>query len=82
MPPTRHARYGKLVDHAARDRPRTAPKALPPEEVADAIVHALTARRPRTRYVIGRDANPAALAPRPAGRAMDRLLAAASIQDC
>jgi len=30
--------------------------AIPPEKVADVIVHALTARRPRARYVVGRDA--------------------------
>jgi hypothetical protein len=29
---------------------------LPPEEVAEAVGRAVTARRPRTRYVIGRDA--------------------------
>ena len=29
---------------------------IPPERVADAIHHALTARRPKTRYRIGRDA--------------------------
>jgi NAD(P)-dependent dehydrogenase (short-subunit alcohol dehydrogenase family) len=30
--------------------------AIPPERVAEAIHHALTARRPRTRYRVGRDA--------------------------
>jgi short-subunit dehydrogenase len=29
---------------------------IPPERVADAIHHALTARRPKTRYRVGRDA--------------------------
>lgn len=30
--------------------------AAPPERVAEAVVHALTAETPRTRYVVGRDA--------------------------
>lgn len=29
---------------------------LPPDRVGDAVVHALTARRPKTRYLVGRDA--------------------------
>jgi hypothetical protein len=29
---------------------------VPPERVADAVVHALLAPEPRTRYVVGRDA--------------------------
>jgi NAD(P)-dependent dehydrogenase (short-subunit alcohol dehydrogenase family) len=33
-----------------------ASQALPPSRAADAIVHALTARRPRTRYVVGSEA--------------------------
>jgi hypothetical protein len=32
-----------------------------PEEVAKVIEHALTARRPRTRYLVGRDARLMAL---------------------
>jgi NAD(P)-dependent dehydrogenase (short-subunit alcohol dehydrogenase family) len=35
---------------------RTIDTATPPEAVADAVVHALTAARPKPRYVIGRDA--------------------------
>ena len=34
-----------------RERPQP-----PPEAVADAVEHALTAERPRTRYLVGRDA--------------------------
>ena len=30
--------------------------AIPPERVADAVEHALTARRPRPHYTVGRDA--------------------------
>jgi hypothetical protein len=31
-------------------------RGLPPEKVAKVIAHALTARRPRTRYLLGADA--------------------------
>ena len=40
-----HERFGK-----ARER------AVEPDRVAEAIEHALTARRPKSRYLIGRDA--------------------------
>lgn len=30
---------------------------IPPEQVAEVIHHALTARRPKTRYRVGRDAH-------------------------
>ena len=36
-------------------------RAIPPERVAEAIHHALTARRPRTRYIVGNDARIAAV---------------------
>jgi hypothetical protein len=29
---------------------------VPPQQVADAVAHALTASRPKTRYLVGRDA--------------------------
>jgi hypothetical protein len=29
---------------------------VPPQEVADAVAHALTASKPKTRYLVGRDA--------------------------
>jgi NAD(P)-dependent dehydrogenase (short-subunit alcohol dehydrogenase family) len=49
---------------------------IPPERVASAVAHALTARRPRTRYVIGREAKVRlALARILPTRAMDRLVA-------
>jgi NAD(P)-dependent dehydrogenase (short-subunit alcohol dehydrogenase family) len=54
MPAEAHRRHGKLV--AAVRRIAQDEDKIPPEEVVDAIVHALTARRPRTRYVIGREA--------------------------
>ena len=35
---------------------RLAERGAPPERVAKAVEHALTARRPRTRYLVGADA--------------------------
>lgn len=35
---------------------KTAARGIPPERVAKAVAHALTARRPRTRYLVGIDA--------------------------
>jgi NAD(P)-dependent dehydrogenase (short-subunit alcohol dehydrogenase family) len=70
------ARYGPLIETVttmAREAPETG---LAPEHVADAIVHALTARRPKTRYLIGREARiSATLARALPGAAMDKLLA-------
>ena len=56
MPPEAHERHGELV-RTVREMAMEAPTTgIPPKQVVDAIVHALTARRPRTRYVIGREA--------------------------
>ncbi|HEX2166964.1 MAG TPA: SDR family NAD(P)-dependent oxidoreductase [Longimicrobiales bacterium] len=54
MPPQLEEYYGTILQ-AMRSRV-DAIKGLPPERVADVVAHALTARRPRTRYVVGRDA--------------------------
>ena len=40
----------------ARLTAKTAARGQPPERVAKAVEHALTASRPRTRYVVGIDA--------------------------
>jgi NAD(P)-dependent dehydrogenase (short-subunit alcohol dehydrogenase family) len=47
--------YGRSLD-ALRTRAARGMAGLPPERVADAVEHALTARRPRARYLVGRDA--------------------------
>jgi NAD(P)-dependent dehydrogenase (short-subunit alcohol dehydrogenase family) len=57
----------------AADKMRQA--AISPEAVARAVAHALTARRPKTRYLVGRDARIlAALAQVLPDRALDNLL--------
>jgi len=57
---------GKRLYHAAAERIREAvgrvsERAIPAEAVVRAVLHALTARRPRTRYLVGRDAKIRAL---------------------
>lgn len=50
------ARYGtrlKVMEWMVQRAPRVAE---PPEAVADAVIHALEAAEPKTRYVVGRDA--------------------------
>jgi NAD(P)-dependent dehydrogenase (short-subunit alcohol dehydrogenase family) len=48
--------YGPAIENARRWAAKQAEDGSPPEAVARAVAHALTARRPRTRYVVGRDA--------------------------
>lgn len=53
-PPELDQYYGERL--AGVRRLVSQPRGLPPESVADAVEHALTARRPRTRHVVGNDA--------------------------
>jgi NAD(P)-dependent dehydrogenase (short-subunit alcohol dehydrogenase family) len=53
-PPQLDSLYGDRL--AGVRRLVSQPRGLPPETVADAVEHALTARRPRSRYVVGNDA--------------------------
>jgi len=48
--------YGRLIAKIQEEAKRAAQKALPAEAVAKAVEHALTARKPKTRYVVGNDA--------------------------
>lgn len=56
--------YGKTIERFRVAVKRTAERGIPPEKVAKSIAHALTARRPRTRYLVGADARGQALARR------------------
>jgi NAD(P)-dependent dehydrogenase (short-subunit alcohol dehydrogenase family) len=68
--------YGKTIESFRVAVRRTADRGIPPEKVARSILHALTARRPRTRYVVGADARGQALARRVLpDRAFDALVA-------
>lgn len=48
--------YGKAIDAMRAASRQFAARAVPPDRVAKAVAHALTSRRPRTRYVVGLDA--------------------------
>jgi NAD(P)-dependent dehydrogenase (short-subunit alcohol dehydrogenase family) len=55
-PPEVRERYGDVIDRIRAEAEKNRTAGVPPQEVADAVAHALTAARPRTRYLIGRDA--------------------------
>ena len=67
--------YGERLDGSARS-PRSAPSAhaVPAVEVAKAVEHALTAKQPRTRYVVGPDAKRRARVQKLPDRLRDRVL--------
>jgi NAD(P)-dependent dehydrogenase (short-subunit alcohol dehydrogenase family) len=48
--------YGETIERFRAAVQRTAARAISPDKVAKAIAHALIARRPRTRYLVGLDA--------------------------
>jgi NAD(P)-dependent dehydrogenase (short-subunit alcohol dehydrogenase family) len=52
MPPEGRERYGYLFELMKNDT-RLRSAAQPPDVVARAVAHALTARRPKTRYIVG-----------------------------
>ena len=57
MPPDGQERYGPLSRAIRKEVEQIATKTgMDPSVVADAIVHAVTADRPKTRYLLGRDA--------------------------
>jgi NAD(P)-dependent dehydrogenase (short-subunit alcohol dehydrogenase family) len=57
MPPEAERDYGELIAGLRREVEKIeADTGLDPVEVAEVIGQALTARRPRTRYLVGRDA--------------------------
>jgi NAD(P)-dependent dehydrogenase (short-subunit alcohol dehydrogenase family) len=71
-----HELYGKRLDHYRKlVKKSVSATGIPPEMVADKIEHALTATHPRTRYLVGRDANINARVRRfMPDRIMDRLI--------
>jgi hypothetical protein len=76
MPPEAERLYGRLIADVRRETVKIErERGLPPRAVAEVIGKALTADRPRTRYVVGNDAKVRAqlgrLLP---DRAMDRLI--------
>jgi hypothetical protein len=45
-----------LIDAVTKGSAQAAESGLPPMAVAKVVEHALTARKPKTRYLVGRDA--------------------------
>jgi NAD(P)-dependent dehydrogenase (short-subunit alcohol dehydrogenase family) len=54
--PEREALYGKVVDRYRKVIKDTAERGIPAEKVAKVIEHALSANRPRSRYLVGLEA--------------------------
>jgi NAD(P)-dependent dehydrogenase (short-subunit alcohol dehydrogenase family) len=76
MPPEAGRLYGSLIGALRKQTAKIATETgIEPREVAEAIGHAMTAKRPRARYLVGRDAKMRASAATilPA-RVMDRLV--------
>ncbi len=76
-PPEGRRLYGGIIDALRRQVETIATKTgMEPEEVAEPIFHALTADKPRTRYLVGREAKLRwAIASRVPDRVFDRLIA-------
>jgi NAD(P)-dependent dehydrogenase (short-subunit alcohol dehydrogenase family) len=64
LPPEGAARYGAALREFMRRGHARESKGSPPQIVAEAVYHALTARRPRLRYVVGADARSLVALPR------------------
>jgi NAD(P)-dependent dehydrogenase (short-subunit alcohol dehydrogenase family) len=54
--PSTRTLYGKQVEAMRRVSKSLGDRGIPPEKVASRVEHALTARRPRSRYLVGIDA--------------------------
>lgn len=54
--PQREALYGKAIESYRKVIRNTAERGIAPEKVAQVVEHALAARRPRSRYLVGLDA--------------------------
>lgn len=68
--------YGPLIATVRTASEQGARTGLPPDAVAKDVAHALTAQRPKTRYLVGREAKSRALAARILGdRFIDRAVA-------
>ncbi|GAA3827229.1 SDR family oxidoreductase [Nocardioides panacisoli] len=74
-------RYGAMEAWVRAQAQRSADAAIPTDCVVRAIEHALTARRPRQRYVVGIDAHVGTRLARHAPRLLDRAIAVAMARD-
>ena len=78
LPPEGHELYGKAIASMQKVAAETAARGIPPEDVAKDVAHALTASKPKTRYLVGRDAKMRArIAKVLPDRVFDRMIARA-----
>jgi NAD(P)-dependent dehydrogenase (short-subunit alcohol dehydrogenase family) len=56
LPQRAHELYDNAIPAVREAARREAKGSIPADEVAKAVAHALTAKRPKTRYLVGRDA--------------------------
>lgn len=57
LPDASKRRYGEAIARARKIAAMQARRGIPPERVAERVEHALTAARPRLRYLVGADAH-------------------------
>jgi len=74
FPPQAAELYGERVERFRRLAAARSANGVPAEAVAKAVEHALTAERPRTRYVVGPDARKRGLVEKLPDRLRDRVL--------
>jgi NAD(P)-dependent dehydrogenase (short-subunit alcohol dehydrogenase family) len=74
LPPEGEERYGRALEARRAGAERSDRHGAPPETVAEVIEHALTAPKPRRRYLVGPHARAAALLASLPDRLRDRLV--------
>lgn len=74
MPPEGQHVYGQAMANMRQVVLAMLKRGIPPHEVAQVVAHALTARRARTRYLVGRNAHLRALIARLPDRVRDQLM--------
>lgn len=74
LPPQAFEYYGRIIERV-RQRALKGVGGLPADAVARVVEHALTSARPRTRYIVGRDAKVRALLGHLPDRWRDRIIA-------
>ena len=78
LPPEGRELYGGAIAAMQKVAAETAASGIPPEDVAKDVAHALTASKPKTRYLVGRDAKMRArIAKFVPDRVFDRMIARA-----
>jgi len=74
LPPQAHNLYGRAMDVVSKSAATFAQKGISADIVAQAVVHALTAKKPKTRYLIGQNARLRTLLNFLPDRVRDRLI--------